>query len=74
MASRTRSTPWIFWPFEALARLVGGIIVLTGRLVAALLGLVLLIAGIALTVTIIGAIVGIPLAAFGLMLMVRGIF
>jgi hypothetical protein len=74
MSSRSHSTPWIFWPFEALARLVAGIIVLTGRLVAALIGLVLLIAGIALTVTVIGAIVGIPLAAFGLMLMVRGIF
>lgn len=72
--SRHHHTPWIFWPFVALWKLLAGIIELTGRLVAALVGLVLVIAGIVLSLTVIGAIVGIPLAIFGFMLMVRGIF
>jgi len=54
--------------------LVAGIIEMTGRLVAAILGLVLMIVGVILTLTIIGAIVGIPLIIFGFLLMIRGFF
>jgi hypothetical protein len=39
-----------------------------------LLGLVLFIAGTILTVTIVGAFIGIPLAMFGIMIMVRGLW
>jgi hypothetical protein len=67
-------TPWIFWPFVALWKLVAGIIELTGRLLAVIVGLVLLLVGILLSITIVGAIIGIPLALFGFMLMVRGFF
>ncbi len=67
-------TPWIFWPFVALWRLVAGIIELTGRLIAVIVGLVLLLLGVLLSITIIGAIIGVPLALFGFMLMVRGFF
>lgn len=70
----SRPVPWILWPFYALAQLVTGILKLTGRLLAAIIGFVLLIAGGVLCLTIIGAIVGIPLMIFGLMLMVRAIF
>ena len=66
--------PWYLWPFWALWRLVTGILLATGRLVAVLLGLVFLILGVVLTVTVIGAIVGIPFIIFGLFLMVRGLF
>jgi hypothetical protein len=62
------------WPFWAIWRLVAVIIELTGRLVAAILGLVLMIVGVILTVTIIGAIVGIPLIIFGFLLIIRGFF
>jgi hypothetical protein len=58
-----RRTPLIFWPFIAL-----------GRLIAAILGLVFMIVGGVLCLTIIGAIVGIPLALFGFTLMIRGFF
>ena len=40
-------TPWYAWPFVALWKLVSGIVTLTGRLVAVVLGLALLIVGIA---------------------------
>jgi len=69
-----RHIPWYLWPFWALWRLVTGILLATGRLVAVLLGLVFLILGVVLTVTVIGAIVGIPFIIFGLFLMVRGLF
>jgi uncharacterized membrane protein len=71
---RHSHTPWLLWPVVALWNLVAGIIKLTGRLLASLVGLVLLIPGVALTATVIGAVVGIPLAIFGFMLMVRGMF
>jgi hypothetical protein len=66
--------PWILWPFWAIWKLVLGIVAASGRLVAVLLGLVFLIVGAVLTWTVVGAIIGIPLIIFGLLLMVRGLF
>ncbi|CAN5439968.1 hypothetical protein BH10CHL1_BH10CHL1_49180 [soil metagenome] len=68
------STPWILWPFVALWRLLAGILALTGRLLGVVLGLVLLIVGFVISLTVIGAVIGIPLIALGLLLMVRGLF
>lgn len=72
--SKQDKTSWILWPFVALWKLVAGIIEVTGRLVAAILGLVLMIVGVILTVTVIGAVVGIPLIIFGFLLVIRGFF
>jgi hypothetical protein len=47
---------------------------LTGRIVAAVIGLVFMIAGIALSVSVVAAPIGIPLAIFGFLLMLRSIF
>jgi hypothetical protein len=69
-----RHIPWVLWPFWAIWKLVSGILLVTGRLVAVILGLVFLIVGEVLTVTVIGAIVGIPFIIFGLFLMIRGLF
>jgi hypothetical protein len=66
--------PLLLWPFWALWRLLTLIIGLTGRLVAVVLGLVLMIAGAILSATVVGAIVGIPLFIFGGLLALRGIF
>ena len=74
MAIRRRHIPWLLWPFWALWRLVFGIFAGTGRLVAVILGLVFLIVGAVLTVTVVGAIVGIPFIIFGLFLILRGLF
>lgn len=67
-------TPWFLWPFVALWRLIAGILELTGRLLGIVLGLVLVIVGFVISLTIIGAVIGIPLILFGLLLMVRGLF
>ncbi|MHA1267830.1 MAG: hypothetical protein ACTSRS_21545 [Candidatus Helarchaeota archaeon] len=65
---------WLLYPFWLIWRFVVWIIEATGRLVGAILGLVLMIAGVILTVTVVGAIVGIPLIVFGFMLVIRSLF
>ncbi len=73
MTARKR-TPWYLWPFVAIWNLVIYIVSLTGRLVAILLGLVLLIIGGILTALIVTAPIGIPLALFGLLLVIKGLW
>ena len=72
--SEQNRVPFLLWPFYALWRMVIGIIGLTGRLVGAIIGLVIMIAGFVLTITVVGAIVGIPLLIFGFMLLLRSLF
>lgn len=69
-----RDIPWYAWPFYAIWVLLAGIVEFTGRFVAMVLGLVLILVGLLISLTIIGAIVGIPLAVVGLLLLLRGIF
>ena len=66
--------PWYLWPFAAIWKLLAVIVELTGRLVAMILGFVLIIVGALVSLTIVGAIVGIPLAIVGLLLLLKGIF
>jgi hypothetical protein len=73
-ADKKRDYPWIFWPFVALWDLLTFILRATGRVIAVLLGLLLMIAGAVLSMTVIGAPVGIPLAIFGFLLLLRGFF
>jgi hypothetical protein len=69
-----RSTSCLAWPFVAVWNLLSAILNLTGRLIAGVLGLALLIVGIVLTVLVVTAPVGIPLIVFGLLLLVRCLF
>ena len=66
--------PWFLWPFAALWKLLAVIVELTGRFVAMVLGIVFMLVGLIVSLTIIGAIVGVPLAVIGLLLLLRGIF
>jgi hypothetical protein len=66
--------PWFLWPLIALWKLLAAIVEMTGRFVAMVLGIVFIIVGVIVSLTIIGAIVGIPLAIIGLLLLLRGIF
>ena len=75
MKTETKShTPWFLWPFVALWKLLAVIVEMTGRFVAMVLGLVFIVVGIIVSLTLIGAIIGIPLAIIGLLLLLRGIF
>ena len=66
--------PWYLWPFAALWKLLAIIVEMTGRFIAMVLGIVLIIVGVLVSLTIVGAIVGVPLAIIGLLLLLRGIF
>lgn len=66
--------PWYLWPFAALWKLLAVTVELTGRFVAMVLGIVFIIVGVIVSLTIIGAIVGIPLAVIGLLLLLHGMF
>ncbi len=74
MSENSRRVPWFLLPFWAIWKLVIGIIALTGRLVGAILGLVLMIVGVVVSLTVVGAIVGVPLILFGFMLLLRSLF
>ena len=67
-------TPWFLWPFKALWMLLATIVEMVGCFVAIVLGLVLMLAGFLVSLTIIGAIIGIPLFIIGALLTLRGIF
>lgn len=69
-----RRIHWLLWPFVAIWRLVAWIIEVTGRLVAIILGGVLILVGVVVSLTVIGAVIGVPLAIFGLLLVLRGLF
>jgi hypothetical protein len=72
--SHRKRTPILLLPFVIVWSLFSFFLRLTGRIVAAVLGLVFMIAGIALSVSVVAAPVGIPLAIFGFLLVLRSIF
>ena len=69
-----RRVPWFLWPFYALWRLLTFILSATGRLICALLGIALLIVGVTLSLSVVGAPLGIPLAILGFLLLLRAVF
>lgn len=69
-----RHVPILLWPFYAIWRLLTFVVELVGRLLCGVIGLGLMVAGIAITITVLAAPVGIPLAAVGFLLLVRAIF
>jgi hypothetical protein len=69
-----RRVPWLLWPFYALWRLLTFILNATGRLVVAVLGIALMVVGIVISLTVVGAPLGIPLALLGLLLLLRAFF
>lgn len=71
---REKRVPLLLWPFWAIWQLVAWIVNLTGRMLAVILGFVLIVAGLLLTVTVVGAVVGLPMMLIGLLMVVRGLF
>ena len=69
-----KNTSCLAWPFVALWSLLTTILNLTGRLIAGVLGLALMIVGIVLTALVVTMPVGIPLIVFGLLLLLRCLF
>lgn len=69
-----RDVPILLWPFYAIWRLLTFVVELIGRVLCGVLGLGLMIAGAAITITVLAAPVGIPLAVVGFLLLVRALF
>ena len=74
MSNRNNKTPWFFLPFVWLWKFLAFILELTGRLLGAVLGMLLMVVGLVLTITVIAAPVGIPLIVFGFLLLLRSFF
>ena len=72
--STDKGVPWLLWPFYAIWRLLTFVLNITGRLIAAMLGVAMMIAGVAIAISVVGAPLGIPLAALGFLLVVRALF
>ena len=73
-APNENRVPILLWPFYAIWRLLALILKAVGRLLCALLGLGIMVGGVVITMSVIGAPVGIPLAVLGFLLLVRAIF
>jgi hypothetical protein len=72
--SNDNHIPILLWPFYAIWRLLTFILEFVGRLLCALLGIGLMAAGVAITITVVAAPIGIPIAAVGFLLVIRSIF
>lgn len=72
--STQSNVPILLWPFYAIWRLLTFILNVVGRLLCALLGIAIMIGGIAITLSVVGAPLGIPLASLGFLLLVRALF
>jgi len=64
----------LLWPFAMLWHLLATIVGLTGRFIAMILGIIFICIGVIISLTLIGAIIGIPMAIIGLLLFLKGIF
>lgn len=63
-----------FWPLSLVGFAINTVLGIVGGIFGFILGLVCVIGGGALCVTIIGAVIGIPLVLFGLGMMVKSLF
>ena len=66
--------PVLLWPFYAIWRLLTFVLNVVGRIICAILGLGIMIAGVAITMSVVGAPMGIPLASLGFLLLLRAVF
>ena len=72
--STNKHVPILLWPFYAIWRFLTFVLNVIGRLLCATLGVGLMIAGVAVALSVIGAPLGIPLAALDFLLLVRAVF
>ena len=72
--STQSNVPILLWPFYAIWRLLTFILNLIGRVISALLGIALMVGGVAISLSVVGAPIGIPLAALGFLLLIRALF
>jgi hypothetical protein len=64
----------LLWPIVALGQVVRFLLKSAGRLAFILFGFVLVMVGVMVSFTIVGACIGIPLILLGVSLILRGLF
>ena len=64
----------LLFPFIAIWKLVEFLFKVAGTLIAIVLGFIFMALGIVLCLTVVGAFIGIPLAIFGFLMIVKGFF
>lgn len=64
----------LFWPIILAWKLIGIIFMLTGKLITVAIGLVILIIGFILCLTVIAIPLGVAMIIFAILLMIKGIF
>ncbi len=69
-----REFHWILWPFVAIWRMLTWVLRVTGRIVCAVLGIAFMAIGVAISLSIVAAPLGIPVAVLGMLLMIRALF
>ena len=73
-ASNDSRVPLLLWPFYAIWRLLTFVLNIVGRLICSILGIGLMVAGVTITLSVVGAPLGIPIAALGFLLVIRALF
>ena len=68
------NVPILLWPFYAIWRMLTFVLGVVGRLLCALIGIGIMIVGVAIALSVVGAPLGIPLASLGFLLLIRAIF
>ena len=72
--STQSNVPILLWPFYAIWRILTFVLGVVGRVVCILLGIALMIGGVAITLSVVGAPLGIPLASLGFLFLIRALF
>lgn len=72
--STQNNIPLLLWPFYAIWRLLTFVLNITGRVICLVLGIALMMGGVAIALTVVGAPPGIALTALGFLLVVRALF
>ena len=73
-ANAFQRTPVVLWPVVAAWKIITKLVALTGILIALLVGFVLMVVGVTLSMTVVGAVVGLPLLFIGVMITLRAIY
>lgn len=66
--------PILLWPLYAIWRLLTFVLSVVGRLICSVVGIGMMIAGVLITMSVVGAPLGIPLASLGFLLLIRALF
>ena len=69
-----RRVPILLWPFYLVWRMLSFVLEAVGRVACVVLGFVLLAVGILVSMTLVGAPLGVPLVAVGTLLLLRAFF